>query len=76
MGGVVVLRVTPGSLAEEAGLSTRQIITQVNGKAVDSARTFKDAVENVPSGEGVVLRVISVGRDGQKNVFFTSLVKP
>jgi len=74
--GVVVLGVAPGSLAEEAGLSSRQIITHVNGTSVDSARAFKNAVEKVPSGEGVVLRVIAVGPEQQKNVFYTSFVKP
>ena len=77
--GVLILAVTPGSLADDAGLDTDTIVTHVNGKAVQTAQGFKDAVTSVPSGQGVVLRVVysrQTQRGAQKFVDFTSFVKP
>jgi serine protease Do len=73
--GVVILSVVPGSLADDAGLTSRMVITHVNGQEVDSAQAFKDAVTKVPSGQGVVVRVVAVA-GGRKTVGFTSFVKP
>jgi serine protease Do len=75
--GVLILSVTPGSLAEDAGLVPRVVVTHVNGKRVTTASEFKDAVTSVPSGEGVVLRiVIPPGQANQKSVAYTAFVKP
>lgn len=73
--GVLILDVTPGSLADDAGLLRGQIITQVNGKTVATGPEFKDAVTEVPSGDGVVLRVLDA-RGGRQNVAYTSFIKP
>jgi S1-C subfamily serine protease len=72
---VLILDVTPGSLADDAGLLRGQIITQVNGKTVATGPEFKDAVTEVPTGDGVVLRVLDA-RGGRQNVAYTSFIKP
>jgi serine protease Do len=75
--GVLVLRVTPGSLADEAGLLRAQLITHVNGEAVSSGQAFKDMILSMPSGQGVVLRMVQKDpRQRQKAIAFTSFVKP
>ncbi len=74
--GAFILEVLPGSLADDARLSQGWVITHVNGKAIPSAQAFKDAVTSIDSGKGVVLRIVSVARDGRKVVGFTSFVKP
>jgi serine protease Do len=74
--GVLILDVTPGSLADDAGLRRTFVVSHVNGQSVSSARDFKDAVTAVSSGQGVVLRIIAGSQDGQKTVYYTSFVKP
>ncbi len=75
--GVRIRDVVPGSLADDAGLAPNEVITHVNGKAVETATEFKDAITALPSGKGVVLRVIAVDpRTRQKAISFTSFVKP
>ncbi len=74
--GVIVLAVTPGSLADDAGLQINQVVTHANGEAIQSGQQFKDFILGLPSGKGVVLRVVNVGRDRQKSIGYTSFVKP
>jgi serine protease Do len=78
--GVRIISVAPGSLADEAGLEPNQIITHVNGSPVRRSQEFYDKIRGMPSGKGVVLRVLSVALDEQqrrqRGVSFTSFVKP
>ncbi len=77
--GVLILDVTPASLADDAGLRPRLVITHVNGQPVMTAKAFKDAVTAVASGSGVVLRVVGTAPSGagvQKSIAYTSFVKP
>ena len=74
--GVLILAVKPGGLADEAGLAAHQVITHVNGKEVTTAREFKERVDDVASGKGVVLRVLTVDQNRRKIVSYTSFVKP
>ena len=74
--GVLILNVAPASLADEAELVRGQIITYVNGEAVETARQFVDTVNSMSSAEAIVVRVITIGRDGKKGVGFTAFSKP
>jgi serine protease Do len=74
--GVVVLEVTPASAAMEAGLRPGQVITAVNGEEVNSAEEFKKMITDLPSGSAAILKVITVGQQGQTSIDYTSLVKP
>lgn len=74
--GVLILNVTPGSLADDAGLARGMVVTHVNDEPVTTAREFKDKVTAVSSGSPVILRVIIVSPNGQQSVGFTSFIKP
>ncbi|MEJ2076674.1 MAG: trypsin-like peptidase domain-containing protein [Acidobacteriota bacterium] len=77
--GVLIIEVTPGSLADDAGLTPDMVVTAVNGKSVTTAQGFKDAVTAVSSGQGVVLRVVyaQAAQQGvQTGVAYTSFIKP
>ena len=74
--GVLILNVAPASLADEAELVRGQIITHVNGEPVETARQFVDSVNSMSSAEAIVVRVITIGRDGKKGVDFTAFSKP
>ncbi len=58
--GAVVASVDPNSTAAEAGLRTGDVITEVNRKAVHSAREAADALKSSKQGS-VLLRVWSKG---------------
>ena len=73
--GLLILDVTPGSLADDAGLQPEMIITHVNGEAVDSGPAFRDKVLSMNSGQGVVLRIVAMAQR-QKTIAYTSFVKP
>jgi serine protease Do len=72
--GMLVLDVTPTSLADDAHLRSGDVITHVNGNEVSTASAFREAILSLPSGSGVVLRVVTFV--GQKQVRFTSFRKP
>ncbi len=78
--GVRIISVAPGSLADEAGLEPNQVITHVNGTPVNRSQEFYDRIRSMPSGKGVILRVISVLADDRQNrqrsISYTSFVKP
>ena len=75
--GVLILSVTPGSLADEAGLSPNQVITQVNGHRVRTSRQVKDRVDSLASGEAAILRLVFFdARRGRKTVAYASFLKP
>jgi serine protease Do len=55
--GVVVTNVESGSVAEDAGLSQGDVITEIAGKEVGSARGFLDQLQGVRSGQMIRLYV-------------------
>ncbi|MFN8378449.1 MAG: PDZ domain-containing protein [Anaerolineae bacterium] len=55
--GVTVLMVLAGSPAETAGLVEGDVITSVNGTAVDSAQAVADAIGALAAGDAVSLGV-------------------
>jgi serine protease Do len=56
-GGVVVAQVLPGEPAEEAGIIRGDVITLVNGTAINSVEAYEDAVSGLKSGQSVPLRI-------------------
>ena len=60
--GVVVVLVTPGGPAEEAGLRVGDIILQVNRTDVSSVEEFKTVLANVEPGDTVILLISRAGR--------------
>ena len=59
--GVVVTRVRPNSAAAEAGLSSGDVIQEVNRKPVASVSEFRSAMGSVEKGEAVMLLVHTRG---------------
>jgi serine protease Do len=57
--GAVVTGVTPGSKAAQAGLEEGDVIVEVNRHQVDSARDFKDRVQENKKGDRLNLLVKS-----------------
>jgi len=79
--GVRILAVAPGSLADEAGLDENMVITHVNGTPVRRSQEFYDKIKAMPSGKGVVLRIVAVPfnenrQPGPPAIAYTSFVKP
>jgi len=75
--GVLIISVTPGSLADDAGVSKGMVITQVNGNDIEDAQSFKEMVDKSDSGEGIILKMLVANPSGGLNSYlYTSFVKP
>jgi serine protease Do len=75
--GAVIISVTPGSLADDAGLAKGMVIVEVNGETITDAQAFKKIVNQADAGDGIVLKLI-VGNPGggASTSVYTSFVKP
>jgi len=56
-GGVVISSVQPGSKADEAGLRARDVIIEVNRKAVSNVDSYQNAVKTSAKGKSVLLLI-------------------
>jgi len=63
--GVVVYQVQPGSAAERAGLRRGDIITALNGTAVNDQNSFRNLIARAAPGSEVTLTVKRDGREQQ-----------
>lgn len=72
--GVLVLRVEPGSVADDAGLKVNDVIEAINRKSIKSAGDFKEAITSIDSGDPVVLQIHR--RKLQYPRIFVSFTKP
>lgn len=59
--GAVVARVQPGSPADNAGLTTGDVIQSVNRKPTQSAADVKEALSKIPNGEDALVLIWSQG---------------
>jgi serine protease Do len=86
-GGAYVVSVTPGSLADDAGLAGSEqggrgdVIVAANGKPVNNPQDLLTVVKGLNSGEAVVLKFLRIiGQDENRNLVttpnYTSIVKP
>jgi S1-C subfamily serine protease len=60
-GGVVVVSVTEGGPADDAGLQRGDVITSLNGEALDSAQALIDTISQHSPGDTVSLEVLRAG---------------
>lgn len=85
--GALVVSVTPGSLAEDAGLRGQQdqagyfdIILAANGKNIENYQGMVDVLTALKSGQAVVIKLMRVIPSAQsgidKSFGFTSFIKP
>ncbi len=80
-GGALVLKVTPGSLAEDAGLTgQRDIIVEANGKKINYVQDLLNTVKSLKSGDAVVLKFVRPQQGPGSRIgtatFYTSITKP
>ncbi len=62
--GVEIVQVTDGSAAEEAGLQTGDVITEVDGDAIEDPASLREAIASHEPGDEVT---ITYTRDGSSN---------
>ncbi|MCP9451717.1 MAG: DegQ family serine endoprotease [Nitrospira sp.] len=60
--GVIVVRVRPGSVAEELGVREGDIILEVNRQAVTSVKSYEKIVSKLPKDQAVLLLLKRQGR--------------
>jgi serine protease Do len=70
--GAVVLRVYPGSPAEQGGLRHADVIVEYNGKAIRDAIDLRNRVVETEIGQQVMLRVRRAGRELEVPVVITA----
>jgi serine protease Do len=64
-GGLLVEQVSPSSLADVAGLRSRDVILEVDRKEVKNLRDFNAAIRAVPKGQSALLWV----RRGERTIY-------
>ena len=70
--GVLVTQVYPGDPADKAGIRTKDIITSVDGKPVDSAKDLLRIIANAKAGRKTAITLL---RDGESNTVSVTLSK-
>ena len=63
--GVVVYRVQQGGGAERAGIREGDVITALNGEAINDPNTFRNKIASTPPGTEITLTVKRDGREQQ-----------
>jgi Do/DeqQ family serine protease len=63
--GVVVYQVQPGSAADRAGLRRGDVITSLNGTAINDPNSFRNQIAGTPPGSEVTLTIKRNGREQQ-----------
>jgi serine protease Do len=66
--GVLVIEVAPGSVASKAGLVKGDVIMQLGYHSIDSSSDYFEAIERLPKGEPVAIRLIRQGRSIFKSI--------
>jgi serine protease Do len=61
--GVVIVKVEPFSVSEEAGLKKGDVIQEINKKKIDNLSDFNKVLKNIREGDTVLL---FVNRNGSK----------
>ena len=67
--GVVVTAVKDGSLASEAQLRVKDVITEVGDKQITDVASFKEAIKGADPKKGVLLYVARGGKNGGGKTF-------
>ena len=65
--GVVITDVDPTSIAARVGLRSRDLVVDVDGKAIHNIRDFRDAMTKADTAKGARLQVM---RDGSRRFVF------
>jgi len=70
--GVLVQQVFPGDPADKAGINSKDIILEVNGKPVETSRELTRVIAGINVGETVSIKVL---REGQEKDFHVEIAK-
>jgi serine protease Do len=70
--GVLISKVFPGDPADEAGIKTKDIITEVNGQKIKSSHELTRIIADFHVGEKVKIKVL---RDGKEKTFTVKIAK-
>jgi S1-C subfamily serine protease len=68
--GALVLEVTPGSAADEAGLIQGDVITRLNSSDIESAEDLGDAIDDLEPDAEVELEIV---RDSERQTITATL---
>jgi S1-C subfamily serine protease len=68
--GALVLEVTPGSAADEAGLIQGDVITRLNSSDIEGAEDLGDAIDDLEPDAEVELEIV---RDGERQTITATL---
>lgn len=71
--GALIRSVEEDGAAAKAGIKHRDIITEVDGRSIDSARELRVAIAQTPPGQEVTLQLIRDGKEITKTVTLGSL---
>jgi hypothetical protein len=71
MQGVVIVEVTEDSPAAAAGLRPGDVLTAIDGQALDSAQSLVDAIEERKPGEQAILSVYRARGGNQREIEVT-----
>jgi serine protease Do len=65
--GVVITAVEPSSISARAGLQSRDLVVDVDGKAIRTSRDFRETMSKADTAKGVRLQVM---REGSRRFVF------
>ena len=74
--GVVVRRVTPGGIAERAGIEPGHVITDVAGRPIKAVRDLQDALSGIDVGEPFPIWIARAVRPGEWQRTFVIVEAP
>ncbi len=66
--GAVVTQVVPGSPADKAGLRAGDLVTQINGKAVENTSALRKSIGRNAPGSKITLTVLREGKSSELTV--------
>lgn len=72
--GVYLEGIVPGSGAEVGGLQTGDVITGIDGRALDAAYELSDALEGHPPGDTIAVRYWRAGQTRNTQVVLTERI--
>jgi len=82
-GGALLVSVSPGSLAEDAGLVGQRnqagnfdIVQTANGKKIEVAQDLLDILKGLKSGQAVILKILRVPMDASGRIAMDAFGKP
>jgi Do/DeqQ family serine protease len=72
-GGVKIESVKPGGPADRAGLRAGDIVTALNGTAIEDPNTLRNLIASTPPGTEVTITIVRNGREQQMRVRLAEL---